>query len=197
MIPLPTSRRSTTSTLNLFTPPSERELELYEVVEQVEKVARGFAKRRNEQRNLGFIDEAEAEARFIVTYMMWTEYDAICVKYPDKEERHKFFRMTVGFKLKEYFSHRQTSTVSYLKKKGIIVKREQVHDDMLVTYISPMDVAIVLEDVCGNMLEIRVVEFYSFGNSVETVAEKCGLTVKRTKRILNRIRRKLRFPLMD
>lgn len=197
MIPLPASRRSTTSTLSLFTPPSDRELELFEVVEQVEKVARGFAKRRGEQRNFGFIDEAEAEARYIVTYLMWTEYDAICVKYPDKAERHKFYRMTVGFKLREYFTYRPTSTVAYLKKKGIVVNREQVHDDMRIQYVSPMDVSIVLEDVCQNMLEVRVVEFYSFGNSIEMVAMKCGISEKRTKRILNRIRRKLRFPLMD
>lgn len=178
-------------------PPDERELELMEVVEQVERVARGFAKRRGQNHNLGFVDEAEAEARYIVTYLMWTEYAAICEKYPDKAERHKFFRMTVGFKLKEYFSYRPTSTVAYLKRKGIEVRRHQVHEDMLVQYVSPMDLHIVLEDVCRDQVEIRVVEFYSFGNELEDIAVKCGLTVKRTKRILNRVRRELRFPLLD
>lgn len=199
MIPLATTLLLKASSLSVFTPLSEREVELFEeggIVQQVTRVARGFARRRNRGNDEAFIDEATAEAIFQVTYIMWTEWDGVKDKYPDKAERATFLRMTVGYKLKEYFSLRATSTVSYLRKKGIEIRREQLHEAHRIEYVTPMDVYICFDDVCNDELEKRVIEFYAMGLMLEIVAAKCGLTLKRTKKIVNRIRRELRFPML-
>lgn len=199
MIPQPITRISKTSTLKPFLPPDEREVELFEddgIAQQAERVARGFARKRNRGGDKGFTDEAIAEALYQVTYLMWTEWESIKEKYPDKAERATFLRMTVGYKLKEYFSHRATSTVSYLRKKGIEIRREQLHEAHLVQYISPMDIYIVFEDVCRDELEKRVIEYYALGNMIDIVGARCGISTKRAKKIVNRIRRRLRFPAL-
>lgn len=190
---------STTSKLSVFTPPDERETELFEpdgIKDQAERVARGYARRKNRGNDKAFIDECVAEALYTVTYLLWTEWDSIKAKYPDKAERDTFLRMTVGYKLKEYFSYRATSTVSYLRKKGIEVRHEQLHESHVIQYVSPMDVAICLEDVCRDELEKRVIEYYAFGNMIDIVGAKCGISTKRAKKIINRIRRRLQYPTL-
>lgn len=199
MIPKAITPLSKASNLSVFTPPDDRETELFEeggIAEQAERVARGFARRRNRGNDKAFIDEATAEALFQVTYMMWTEWESVKEKYPDKAERATFLRMTVGYKLKEYFSLRATSTVSFLRKKGIEIRREQLHEAHLIEYVSPMDVYICFDDVCENELEKRVLEFYAMGQMYELVAVRCGISTNRTKKIINRVRRKLRFPML-
>jgi hypothetical protein len=200
MIPLATSQASTSSPLGVFTPPSPAVDELLEpegVLDQSERVARGFAKRKGRGTDGAFIDEAIAEAHYIVTVLILTEYESICEKYPDKAERMKFYRCSVGYKLMAYFSHRATSTVSYLKKKGIEVRRHSVHEGMLVEYVSAFDIKVCLEAVCTDALEMRVLEFYSMGNDREQIGLKCGISPKRVRKILVRIRKRLLHPVME
>ena len=161
------------------------------ILEQSERVAWGFAKRKGQNRNKGYLDEAMAEAAFIVTYLIMTEYDAICEKYPDVEERHKFFRCTVGYQLKSYFSFRSTSTVSYLKKKGIEIKRHAVHEAMLVQYVSAFDIYVCLEDICKDEHDMRILEFHCMGHTPAEIGIKCGLSEKRVKKTLKIVRHRL------
>lgn len=200
MIPLAILQKSTHFPLGVFTPPSPAVDELLEpdgVLEQSARVARGFAKRKSRGNDKAFIDEAIAEAHFVVTYIILTEFESICEKYPDKAERMKFYRCSVGYKLMEYFSARPTSTVSYLKKKGIEVRRHAIHEGMLIEYVSAFDVKVCLEAVCEDHVEIRILEFYSMGLTREEIGVKCGLSPKRVKKILIRIRKRLQFPVVN
>jgi len=203
MIPKAVSLPSTPSTLKAFTPPSEQEAELFGVfgehdgvLQQSERVARGFARGRFKSGDAFFLMEAIQEAACIVTELIWSnaEWQAIKEKYPDREERHKFFRMTVGYKLREYFSYRATSTLSFLKKKGLEVKFETVHEGHVVRPCSSLECMIALHDACENELQLRVVEFYSMGNSRELIASKCGLTQTKVKKLLQRVKRRLKTP---
>lgn len=195
-VSIPNSERST---LSVFTPPDEREVELFEpegVKEQAERVARGYARRKNRGIDKAFVDECIAEAVFTVVYLMWTEWEAIKERYPDKTERDTFFRMSVGYKLKAYFCQRATSSVSDLRKKGIEIRREKLHESHIIQRIGPMDIAICFEDVCDNELEKRVIEYYALGQMPAIIAVRCGISEKRAKKIINKIRRKLRFPMV-
>lgn len=194
------SQTLTVSRFGVFTPPSEAVEELLEtdgVLEQSARVARGFAKRKGRGTDGAFIDEAIAEAHYQVTYVILTEYEAVCQKYPDKADRLKFYRCMVGYSLMEYFSHRNTSTISKLKKKGIEVRRHALHENMLVEYVSAFDVMVCLESVTTDAVELRILEFHTMGLEREEIASKCGVTPKRVKKILARIKRRLMHPVME
>lgn len=200
MIPLAITQNPIPSPLGVFTPSPQGIEELIEpdgVLEQSRRVARGFAKRKGRSSDSAYSDEAIAEAAFIVTYLTLTEFEAICEKHPTKEERATFFRCSVGYGLKGYFSYRATSTVSYLKKRGIEVRRHAIHEGMLIEYVSAFDVRVCLEAVCNDAVDMRVLEFYSMGNNREEIAVKCGLTPKRVKKILLRIRKRLESPIQE
>ena len=200
MIPLAKSQPSKPSLCGVFTPPSPAVDELLEpggVLDQSERVAKGFAKRRGRSTDGAFIDEAVAEAHYTVTYIILTEYEAVCEKYPDKAERMKFYRCSVGYKLMEYFSHRATSTVSYLKKRGIEVRRHSIHEGMLVEYVSAFDLKVCIESVCADQVEVRILEFHSMGLTREEIAVKCGVSTKRVKKTLARIKRRLLNPIHE
>lgn len=200
MIPLAQSQPSTSFQCGVFTPPSPAVDELMEpdgVLDQSERVARGFAKRKGRGNDKAYIDEAIAEAHYTVTYIILTEYEAVCEKYPDKAERMKFYRCSVGYKLMEYFSLRATSTVSYLKRRGIKVQRHALHEGMLVEYVSAFDVKVVLESVCVDAVEMRILEFHSMGLDRDEIATKCSISTKRVKKTLARIKRRLMAPVQD
>lgn len=194
MIPQVALQVSTTSRLTVFTPPSEEESELFgsDLISQIQRVAKGFARRRFRQHDLAFVEECIAEAQFIVVELIWTSLKSIKEKYPDDTERHKFYRMSVGYKLKEYWALRATSTESYLRKKGIEVRQHQLYESTAIRYYSEADEFLALEHAVRNELELRVVEFFCMGNTRELIAEKCGLSISRVKKILTRIKKRLK-----
>lgn len=181
-----------------FTPPSEEEVELLGdegcegILPQVERVARGFARRRFRGSDAAFVEECIAEGNFVVVELIWTSLSEIKARFPDKEERFKFYRMSVGYKLKEYWSLRATSTESYLRKKGIEIRQHQLHESHAIRYYSDADEFIALEHAVRDELELRVVEFYAMGNARDLIASKCGISERRVKKILIRIRKRLR-----
>lgn len=184
------------SGLNLSTPPSEFEDEFFGVGEQVglmaqaERVARGFARGRNKQRDFAFVDECIAEAYYVVVEMYWTHFERIKLKFPDIIERHKFMRMSIGYRLKAYWSYRATSSISYLKQKGIIEKHEPITDQIASKDCS-LQQYIALENAVRNEIEARVVELFKIGNDRELIAHKLSMKPRRVKRILTRVKKRL------
>jgi ATP/maltotriose-dependent transcriptional regulator MalT len=178
----------------LFTPSSPGVEELLEpdgILAHSERSAKAFIKRRGQSLNRGLVDEAVAEAAFIVTELVLTEYESILAKNPDRDERMKFFRCSVGYGLKGYFSHRATSTVSFLKKRGINIVQHQLHESMLVEYTSVFDLEVCLEVVCADEKERMIVEFHAIGNTRDEISAKVGVSSKFVKKTLNRIQQKL------
>lgn len=178
--------------VKLFTPPSEAEAELFEVLPQALRVARGFAKRRGKSKDAMFVDECEAEATFVVTELIYGAIRGVMEKFADKEERFKFYRMSVGYKLKEYYSYRATSTVSYLKKKGIEEQHIQLQESHALRVNIELECLILMDYICRDEIERRVVDFYAMGNPRDLIASKCGMSVGRVKRILRRVKRRLK-----
>lgn len=194
MIPLDTMLPLRPSLFKLFTPSPAGIEELLEpngILEHSERAAKGAVRRIGQSQNFGLVDEAIAEAAFIVTVLVMTEYDSILEKNPDRNERMKFFRCAVGYGLKGYFSFRATSTISFLKKRGIEIKKHRLHESMLVEYTSVFDLEVCLEAVCADEKERMIVEFHAIGNSREQISAKVGVSQKFVKKTLNRIQQKL------
>lgn len=183
-------------TQKAFTVDSVLAYELFEpengLLLQAERVAKGFAKGRNRQFDEAFVDECITEAWYIIVSMLWEGFWEILEKYPNKEERNKFFRMSVGYQLKTYWSYRSKQTVSYLKAKGIVVQHVPVENAIIYNRDNPLDSLILMESVVRNELERRVVEYYSLGNDKDLIARRCGITRNRVKRILTKVSTKLR-----
>lgn len=184
----------------LFTPPSKTDIELFGdemsdgALMHARRTARGFARGRSRSHDFAFIEECEAEAVFIVTEMILTTLDSIVEKYPILEERLKFYRMSVGYHLKGYWAHRATSTLSFLRKKGINEKVFELYEAAASLTRINLDAQVfeLTDDLLPTELDKRVVEFYLMQNSREIIAVKCGITPKRVKRILRRLKRKLK-----
>lgn len=187
----------TSSTLKLSTPPSAEELELFGengeegIIEQAERVAKGFARRRFRGTDLAFVDECIAEAYYTVVCIVYESLAEVRVRYPDRDERFTFYRMSVGYKLKEYWSSRATSTESYLRKKGIEIRQHQLNESHLVKSYSEADEFIALENAVRNERERRVVELHAMGNARDLIASKLSLSEKLVKKILTRIKKRL------
>lgn len=178
--------------------------------EQSQRVAKGYARRMGRGGDRAFIDECQAEAAFIVTELIWEGYDGIMEKYPDEGERHKFYRMSVGYRLKEYWAYRSTSTISYLKKKGIIVKHYSLSHEPKVNVDAvgfsnellqhhelgrmniEVDLYILLDSVCTNEVERDILDNHAMGHTKEQIAEKFEISVARVYKILRRIKRRIR-----
>ncbi len=182
------------SSLKLFTPASPQEVELWDILEQTYRVSYAFVKRRGKLQDKMMVMEAAQEAVFFMTYLIYTKLEAIQAKYPDVEERHKFYRMSVGFRLLGYFSLRATSTVSYLKKKGFTLEQVDMSEDMLSRPDEATERVIALDAACRDEFEKLVVSYAEMGNSRELIAEKCGCSLKRVKKTLMRVKRRLLHP---
>lgn len=189
--------RMTSSALKLSIPPSPEELELFGeagaegIIVQAERVAIGFARRRFRGTDLAYVDECITEAYFVVTEMIYEGLPEIKEKYPNKDERFTFFRMSVGYRLKAYWALRATQTESYLRAKGIEIRRHTLNESHLVKFYPEADEYVALEHAVRNERERRVVEFYTMGNDVELIASKLSLTERLVKKILTRIKKRL------
>lgn len=166
-------------------------------MEQARRSARGFARSRK-RRDLFFEDECEAEAVFIVSEIVLTNLAGILEKFPSRDERSTFYRMSVGYGLKSYFAHRAMSTLAYLKKRGIragLMYLEDLSDQFLSrTMSSKFDGNAnyeALEHAIRTDLERTIVELYSMGNSYELIASKTNLTVVEVRIKLRTVRRRL------
>lgn len=133
-----------------------------------------------------------AEAYFIVTELIYTVLDAITVKFPDDEERYKFYRMTVGYGLKAYCAYRSRQTISYLRAKGIVEHHVQLEDDYVPREDNQAIMNLVLEEAARTPMEKLVLEYYLMANSIEVIGEKVGLAPRRVKKVMRRIKRRLK-----
>lgn len=182
------------SSLKLFTPASQQETELWDILEQTYRVSYAFVKKRGRLQDKFMVMEAAQEAVFYMTYLIYTRLEEIQTKFPDIEDRHKFYRMSVGFRLMSYFSLRATSTVSYLKKKGFTLDQVELSEEMLSRPDEATERLIALDAVCRDEFEKLVIAYAEMGNSRELIAEKCGCTMKRVKKVLLRVKRRLQYP---
>lgn len=180
--------------------------------EQSQRVAKGYARRIGRGGDLAFVDECQAEASFILVELIWSAYAKILEKYPEEEDRHKFYRMSVGYKLKEYWAYRSTSTISYLKKKGIVEHhyslsaeqkgKSEFNDGMTTTFSTEhvglarmnieVELYILLDSVCLDEVERLIVDLYAIGNTKEEIGVKLEMSPARVKKTLRRIKRRIR-----
>lgn len=170
-------------------PPSVPESELLEFLPQARRVAIGFAKRRGRGTDAMFVDEMIAEAYAIVTILILSKYDVIVANHKDREA---FYRMSIGYGLKEYVSLRATSTISFLRKRGEV--REQVPlrtSDLARTYTDD-DCFLIMESLCRDEVDKRVIELYSFGDNYKAISAKLGIGEPIVKKTLRRIRKGLK-----
>lgn len=166
--------------------------ELNECLVHAERTVRSLAKSRNKTRDAFWIDEATAEAYFIVAELVITSYEEIVAKYPDVDARFRFYRMSVGYGLKAYFAYRTLSTLGYLKAKGIETKHVSFQDGYIGKIDNSAMITFVLEEVTRTAMERKVLEFYLMGNTWENISEKTGLAEKKVKRVMRRIKRRLK-----
>lgn len=172
--------------------------------DQCRKVGRNYAFRVGRGMDQAFVDECQAEAIFQLVELIWTTYPALIAEYPEEAARHKMYRGFVSYRLRDYFSYRATSTVSYLKKKGISVVHFS-HDDLLTFQEGQpvehpalarlsidVEVYILLDSVCHDDVERQVVDLYALGNSKEEIGSIMNISPNRAKKILRRIKRRIR-----
>lgn len=191
MIPMALSltKNATTSELKLFTPEYS---ELDNALTHALRTARYFAKQRNRDRDLFFIDEMCAEAVFIVTQIIMTELSKIREKYPCDDERFKFYRMSVGYGLKSYCAYRSMRTMSFLRAKGIETKHVKLEDDYVPRDDHAALMNLILEEAAKTPMEKLVLQYWLLANTLEVIGEKVGLAPKRVRKVLKRIKRRLR-----
>jgi hypothetical protein len=170
-------------------PPSVAETELIEFIPQARRVAAGFARRRGRGMDAMFVDEMVAEAIFIVTVLIMEKYDEIVINHTDREA---FYRMSIGYGLKEYVSARSTSTVSYLRKRGEAREHVALSSASLARNYNDIECYDIMETLCRDELDKHVIELYSIGNECNVIATKLGISEKMIKKILRRIRKGLR-----
>jgi hypothetical protein len=194
MIPAVVEFRQMASSLKLFTPASPQEVELWDILEQTYRVSYSFVKRRGKLQDKFMVMEAAQEAVFYMVYLIYTRLEEITTKFPDIEDRHKFYRMSVGFRLKEYFSFRATSSISYLRRRGFKLEQVEISEEMLARPDEATERLIALEAVCRDEFEKLVIAYVEMGNSRELIAEKLGCSLKRVKKALLRVKRRLLHP---
>ncbi len=151
--------------------------------------ARGYVRRQNRQRDSAFVDECIAEAYFIVTEMVMTDYDAITKAFPAEVDRALNYRMKVGYGLKSYFAYRAKQTISDQKKRGIIVRHLSYRDDALIydtPYIDAME-RLVTTDLQRTILEMKINGF-----SYEEIAQATDLNFHQIRKTLGKMKGKLR-----
>lgn len=145
----------------------------------------------------------EAEGIFIVTQLILAGVDPtsddkrslfeqIVARFPDTEERFKFYRMSVGYGLKKYCCHRATSSVSFLKAKGIEIKHVKLEEEYVPRNDHSAMMQILLDEAAVTMMEKDVLRFYLLANPIEVIGEKVGLSPKRVRKVLKRIKRRLK-----
>lgn len=173
--------------------------ELQAALENAQRSALYFIKQRNRQHDHFMCDEAKAEAIFIVTEILLADdkehgkcYEAVLAKFPDPEERYKFYRMTVGYGLKAYFAYRRLSTLAYLKKKGVVTTQTQLEDSYVPRDDHAAMMRLMLDEAAKTPMEKLVLEYYMLGNEYSVISEKVGLKPKRVRRVMSRIKRRLK-----
>lgn len=192
MIQLASEFRVSALTLKLFTPASPQECELFDVLESIYRVAYSYVKKKWRLFDRFMIQEAAQEAVFVVTELIYVKFQEIVTKYPDVTERHRFYMAYAGFKLRNYFGHRASSSISYLKKKGIKQEMEELSDVSLSRPDAKTEQMIALDHACRNEYERLVVQYFCMGHDYELIAEKLGSTLKRVKKTLRRVKNRLR-----
>lgn len=180
---------SMSSILSIFMPPSLPETELLEFLPQARRVASGFARRRGRGMDAMFVDEMIAEAYAIITILIMEKYDEITVNHPDREA---FYRMSIGYGLKEYISLRSTSSISYLKKRGLVREHVPLRSTDVARNYSDDACFDIMESLCRDEIDKRVIELYSQGDDYAAIAVKLEISDSMVKKILRRIRKGLR-----
>ncbi len=167
-------------------------IELGLALPHVERTARSIARRRGKTKDTLFLDEATTEGIFIVTELILTSLAGIKEKYPDDEKRFGFYRMSVGYGLKAYFSVRNIKTVGYLRKKGIETNHVSFDDNYVAKTDNSAMMNLMVDEAARTAMEKQVLMFFLMGNPFENIADKTGLEVARVKKVMRRIKRRLK-----
>jgi hypothetical protein len=174
--------------------------ELDEALTHAGRTAGYFVRQRTRDRDAFFVQEMRTEAYFIVTQLILTPaeegkpslWQEILCKYPDKEERFRFYRMTVGYGLKEYIAWRSARTLRYLRSKGFNTTLVRLEEDYVPREDNQAMMNLILAEAANTPMERSVLEFYCMGNSIEVISQKVGLEPKRVKKVMRRIKRRLK-----
>lgn len=179
------------SPLKLFTPPSKEALELLEFLPHATASATSFTRRQNKLRNPQFLDEAIAEAWAIASdlFLIPGSLTGIKEKCPEPEHQIKFLKATIGHELKQYFSLRATSTISFLKKKGIVTTHTSLTDT--ITSADNTLEADAWDHAVRDEFERWVVELHMQGWDNKKIASECNCSAKAVNKTLTKIKRRL------
>jgi len=139
-----------------------------------------------------WIDEAIAEATFIVTELVLTKFAQIMERCPEVDVRLGVYRRTMGFDLKAYFLHRPRSTAAKLRKLGVAVGDQALDDSHITRYDPAPEMAVLIAEAVRTPMEDQVLNFYIMGNSIENIAEKVELPPRSVKRLIKRIKSRLK-----
>jgi DNA-directed RNA polymerase specialized sigma24 family protein len=156
-------------------------------VPQAERTAYNFARRQSRHGDEMFVEESKAEARFLASLLFLEHMESIA----EKDDPAKFMRMYIGYKLKDYWAKRATSTESYLRKHG----KSDVHipfkNEMAVVEVSDIDICTCREHVARNEVEERILSLYETGRTKPEIASEMNLHIKNVKKILAKIKKRL------
>lgn len=169
----------------------EQELEL--ALQWARISAGSYVKKAGKGRDSAFADECEAEAIFIVTCLIYEDWESIKVNHPDVNDRTKFYYSMVKYQLRDYWSYRASSTVSFLKKRGIVISFESIsnHNHKAVED-SQLSFAELLENVLRNDTERKIFDLYCVGNKKEIIATHLNMTLKDVRKVLRDIKARIR-----
>lgn len=173
-------------------PPCVWETELLEFLEQSKRVAFGFAKRQGRGNDRMFIDECQVEAAFIATFLMMTKYEEIRQANPTIEERQKYLRVLIGYGLKKYFSYRSSSSITYLRQKGMKCEHIPLNSIILARNNDDITMFENMESYCRDEVDQRIIDMHAMGMKPEQTAAKLELSKRFVLRTLRRIRKAMR-----
>lgn len=175
--------------------------ELLDNLDLAMRVAVNFARKRGQYNNF-FVDECKVEATFILTCLIYENQLDIANKFPIEEERQRFYMMAIGYKLKEYFSYRATSTIKFLKAKGIVEKHFSLEENSELidsgkdripkykTQDTTLEVDVV-DGIIKNKTQYKILEMYKNGTAIESISVELKLSKKKIKRVLRDIKKRI------
>ncbi len=165
---------------------SSRE-ELISLLPMIERTARGYARQRYKQTDEAFVDECIAEAYYCLTQMILEHYHKIIVEKPIDEERFRFYRMAVKYRLQKYWRrYKLPFSIDQFSEKQTEINIKQ---NKLAYIDHGIDLLILEDNMCKSETDKFVVDYYMNGNSLDVIAEKIGIQRKSVKKILTRIGR--------
>lgn len=183
---------SETSSLKLFTEPSDVSLtenNVHFYMEKVELTARKYARRQFRSHDEQFVNECIAEAYFWLVIIFLEHKEEL----KQQEDTIAYIRMKIGYKLKEYWAPYATSTISYIKKKGeVLPQKVEFKEAELPKEDQTVDCIICLQSVLKLKIEEDIYNLLLENKTIKEIAVTLKVKIKKVEKHLARIRKRLK-----